>query len=91
MRAELGEWEQALEDLNQAIDLARQEGQSLVLAYALSGRSLVWSGLEREQEAETDYQESISLCSTNPGHTITEVCDYCKLSAGGTKPKSCSS
>ncbi len=66
VRAELGEWEQALEDLNQAIDLARQEGQSLVLAYALSGRSLVWSGLEREQEAETDYQESISLCSTNP-------------------------
>ncbi len=38
--AELGEFEQALEDLNKAVHIARETGQTIVLAYALNGRSL---------------------------------------------------
>lgn len=66
VQAELGEWELALEDLNQAVDLARQAGQTLVLAYALNGRSLAWAGMGRDTESERDFAESVSLCPTNP-------------------------
>ncbi len=66
LRAELGEWDLALEDLNQAVDMARQSGQTLVLAYALNGRSLAWAGMGRDSESERDFAESVSLCPTNP-------------------------
>lgn len=66
VRAELGEWQSALNDLNESVRLARQAGESIILAYALNGRSLTFSGMEREPEAEQDFQESIQLCSTNP-------------------------
>ncbi len=66
VQAELGEWEQALEDLNTAVEMARQSGQTIVLAYALNGRSLTFAGLEREELSSQDFEESSRLCPTNP-------------------------
>lgn len=66
VQAELGEWDRALADLNQAVDLARQAGQTIVLAYALNGRSLTLAGMERGEESARDFEESVSLCPTNP-------------------------
>ncbi len=66
VQAELGEWELALADLNQAVDMARKAGETIVLAYALNGRSLTLAGMGREQESERDFGESVSLCPTNP-------------------------
>jgi tetratricopeptide (TPR) repeat protein len=66
VQAELGEWDQALADLNQAVDLARKAGQTIVLAYALNGRSLTLAGMERDNESDRDFDESVSLCPTNP-------------------------
>ncbi|MDX1929648.1 MAG: tetratricopeptide repeat protein, partial [Pirellulaceae bacterium] len=43
--AELGDWDRALIDLNQAVDMARRACQTIVLAYALNGRSLTLAGL----------------------------------------------
>ncbi len=66
VQAELGEWDLALADLNQVVDRARQAGQTLLLAYALNGRSLAWAGKGRDTESERDFAESVSLCPTNP-------------------------
>lgn len=66
VQAELGEWENAIVDLNEAVDLARRAGQMMVLAYALNGRSLTLAGLNRDDESMRDYEESVSLCPTNP-------------------------
>ncbi|MCU0707007.1 MAG: tetratricopeptide repeat protein [Pirellula sp.] len=66
VQAELGEWELALADLNQAVDMARKAGETIVLAYALNGRSLTLAGMGRDQESERDFGESVSLCPTNP-------------------------
>lgn len=66
IQAELGEWEQALVDLNQSVELARQSGQTLTLAYALNGRSLAFAGLDREEDSQRDFTESVGLCPTNP-------------------------
>ncbi len=66
VQTELGEWDRALRDLNQAVDMARQAGQSMVLAYALNGRSLTLAGMERDDESDRDFEESVSLCPTNP-------------------------
>ncbi len=64
--AELGEYERAVVDLDQAIELARDAGETLILAYALNGRSLALAGLNREEAADRDYRESVHLRSTNP-------------------------
>jgi len=64
--AELGEYERALEDLNKSVDMAREAGQTIVLAYALNGRSLTWGSMQREQESNRDFEESVTLCPTNP-------------------------
>jgi tetratricopeptide (TPR) repeat protein len=66
VQAELGEWDRALADLNQAVKMARQAGQTIVLAYALNGRSLTLAGMERDEESIRDFEESVSLCPTNP-------------------------
>lgn len=66
IRAELGELSSAMEDLNQSIDLARKAGETIVLAYALNGRSLTNGSLARDEASEQDYEESIRLCPTNP-------------------------
>ena len=64
--AELGEYERALEDLNKSVDMAREAGQTIVLAYALNGRSLTWGSMQREEESNRDFEESVTLCPTNP-------------------------
>jgi tetratricopeptide (TPR) repeat protein len=64
--AELGELDRALADLNEAVKLAREAGHTLVLAYALNGRSLTYSGLNCEEESNRDFEESVILCPTNP-------------------------
>jgi len=66
VQAELGEWVRALADLNQAVEMARQAGQNIVLAYALNGRSLTLAGMLRYEESDRDFEESVSLCPTNP-------------------------
>jgi tetratricopeptide (TPR) repeat protein len=66
VQAELGDWDRALADLNQAVDMARQACQTIVLAYALNGRSLALAGMERNEESKRDFDESASLCPTNP-------------------------
>jgi tetratricopeptide (TPR) repeat protein len=66
VQAELGEWDHALADLNQAVDMARQAGQTMVLAYALNGRSLTYAGMNRDQDSSRDFEESVQLCPTNP-------------------------
>ena len=66
VQAELGDWDLALVDLNQAVDMARQACQTIVLAYALNGRSLTLAGMERNEESKRDFDESARLCPTNP-------------------------
>ena len=66
VQAELGDWDLALTDLNQAVDMARQACQTIVLAYALNGRSLTLAGMERNEESKRDFDESARLCPTNP-------------------------
>jgi tetratricopeptide (TPR) repeat protein len=66
VQAELGEWDKALADLDEAVELARKAGQTIVLAYALNGRSLTLAGLARDEESERDFEESVRLCPTNP-------------------------
>lgn len=64
--AELGELDRALADLNEAVKLAREAGHTLVLAYALNGRSLTYSHMNCEEESNRDFEESVLLCPTNP-------------------------
>ncbi len=66
VQAELGEWDLALADLDQAVEMARGAGQTIVLAYALNGRSLTLAGLDRNEESSRDFEESVRLCPTNP-------------------------
>ncbi len=66
VQAELGEWDRALADLNQAVDMSRQACETIVLAYALNGRSLTLAALERNDESKRDFEESTRLCPTNP-------------------------
>ncbi|WP_372895061.1 tetratricopeptide repeat protein [Stieleria sp.] len=63
--AEMGEWNLALNDLDSAIELSRTEGLHQVLAFALNGRAFALAGLDRMEESERDYQESVGLCPTN--------------------------
>lgn len=66
VQAEMGEWESALLDLEQAVDLSRKSGEKLTLAFALNGRSLALAELGRIEESNRDYEESVGLCPTNP-------------------------
>ena len=62
--AEMGECEQALEDLTRAIELARVEAGSN-LAFCLNGRGRALTGLKRFDEAEADFVESLRLKPDN--------------------------
>ncbi len=65
VRAEMGEWTAALEDLDVAIADCRQAGWTVNLAQALAGRSLALYELDRSDESLRDYEESVSLCASN--------------------------
>lgn len=53
-------------DLDQAVDLGRQAGQTIVLDCALNGRSMTLAGMERDEESGRDSEESVGLCPNNP-------------------------
>ena len=63
--AEMGEFEQALEDLNRAVELCSQGGPPHVRALTLDGRALANAGLGRNEEADEDFEASMSLCPDN--------------------------
>ncbi len=66
VQAEMGEWRAALDDLDMADDKSRKEGANQTLAFTLSGKSLALAGLQRFDESEKLYEESVQLCPTNP-------------------------
>lgn len=64
--AEMGEYQQALTDLDNAIQLVKtKEIPGSSLAYALSGRALAKAGLGRLEESMDDFAQSIGLCPGN--------------------------
>lgn len=62
---ELGEYELAMADLDKAVDMERQATSETGLAYALSGRALARAGLQRFDEAQQDFEESVQLRPDN--------------------------
>ncbi|MEM8669005.1 MAG: tetratricopeptide repeat protein [Planctomycetota bacterium] len=65
VQAEMGDWRLALDDLDKAIELGRENGQTQLLAYALNGRALALAGIGRREESARDYAESVTLCPDN--------------------------
>ena len=67
MRVELGEYEEAIQDLDRAIELATndEEQEESFVAYALNGRALAKAGLERWNDALEDFDQSIQKCPEN--------------------------
>lgn len=66
VQAEMGEWELALLDLERAVELSRNAGENVTLAFALNGRALAFAQLNRMLESDRDYEESVQLCPSNP-------------------------
>lgn len=62
---ELGKFEKALENLDQALKLGQGSQSPAVLAYALSGRALAHFGLGHQDAANRDFEESIVNCPAN--------------------------
>lgn len=62
---ELGEFELALADLQEAVELARKSELNTVLAYTLNGLGKTLTGLERYDEAQVAFDESYSLQPKN--------------------------
>ena len=67
VRVELGEYEEAIQDLDRAIELATndEEQEESFVAYALNGRALAKAGLERWNDALEDFDQSIQKCPEN--------------------------
>ena len=67
VRVELGEYEEAIHDLDRAIELAThdEEQEESFVAYALNGRALAKAGLERWDDALEDFDLSIQKCPEN--------------------------
>ncbi|QEG00486.1 lipoprotein NlpI [Stieleria maiorica] len=63
--AEMGEWDNALADLDAAVQLSRTAGLHQVLAFSLNGRAFALAGLDRTPESDRDFEESVRLCPTN--------------------------
>ncbi len=63
--AEMGEFELALGDLDRAVAMARDGGSTANLAYCLNGRGRALTGLERYDEAEQAFEESLRLRPDN--------------------------
>jgi tetratricopeptide (TPR) repeat protein len=62
---ELGEFELALADLKEAVELARKSELNTVLAYTLNGLGKTLTGLGRYEEAQVAFDESYSLQPKN--------------------------
>jgi tetratricopeptide (TPR) repeat protein len=67
VRVELGEYEEAILDLDRAIELATndEEQEESFVAYALNGRALAKAGLERWNDAFEDFDQSIRYYPEN--------------------------
>ncbi|MFV1967602.1 MAG: tetratricopeptide repeat protein [Pirellulaceae bacterium] len=65
VQVELGEYEAALADLDEAIRMAEEVGETTGLAYTLCGRALVHAGIGRFEDSLRDFDRSIRLCPTN--------------------------
>ncbi len=67
VRVELGEYEDAILDLDRAIELATndEEQEESFVAYALNGRALAKAGLERWNDALEDFDQSLQKCPEN--------------------------
>ncbi|MBI3861075.1 MAG: tetratricopeptide repeat protein [Planctomycetia bacterium] len=63
--AELGNYEEALSDLETAVGMAREGGPREGLAYPLNGLGLALGGLGRFEEAFEAFSESLKLCPGN--------------------------
>jgi tetratricopeptide (TPR) repeat protein len=63
--AEMGEFELALADLDRSIQVGQQKESPASLAYAQSGRALARAGLDRFDEADSDFDASIVNCPEN--------------------------
>ena len=67
VRVELGEYDDAILDLDRAVELATngEDQEETARAYALNGRALAKAGLEKWDEAIEDFDQSIQLCTEN--------------------------
>lgn len=63
--AELGEFELALESLLESVRIARRENDVAGLAWSLNGQARALTGLERFEEAEQCFTESVRLKPDN--------------------------
>jgi tetratricopeptide (TPR) repeat protein len=63
--AEMGEFEEALVQLDRSIELARQQGDTVGLAFSLNGRGRALTGLGRCDEAERSFDQSLALRPAN--------------------------
>jgi tetratricopeptide (TPR) repeat protein len=63
--AELGEYEQAIQDLDQVIQADSKDAGPIAKAYALNGRGLANAGLAKIEDAERDFRNSISIAPDN--------------------------
>jgi tetratricopeptide (TPR) repeat protein len=63
--AEMGEFAQALADLDKALELAEPLQDPTMAAYARNGRALALAGLERFEDADRDFQQSLQACPEN--------------------------
>jgi tetratricopeptide (TPR) repeat protein len=65
VQVEMGEFDDALADLDEAVRLADEMGETTGLAYALCGRALAHAGLGHFDESVRDFDRSIRLCPSN--------------------------
>lgn len=77
--AEMGEFEEALADLNRALELGKDEESASAMAYVRSGRGLALAGLDRIDEAMQDFARSIVDCPENAWVHYNHALTYHKL------------
>lgn len=63
--AELGEFEEALTDLDRALSAEHDLLTDQSRGYALNGRGLALAGLGRHEDADRDFDAAIPLCPAN--------------------------
>ncbi len=65
VRAEMGEFDEALALLDRAIEQGQGSVGRRALAYTYNGRGLALTGLEQYERAEQDFQRSVQDCPEN--------------------------